>query len=117
MVATGIACSLAKYSIAKTKIAPLLEWQRLPALVQHKSAGRGDNADRRQHQSEVPVGAFVREQRNGSDDQRDLQKHLAQVEAIGAAAGQSDFRLQAAGFVLDVILLVAIFVNIIVEAF
>src|ERR1039458_6030148 len=117
MVATGIACSLAKYSIAKTKIAPLLEWQRLPPSAHHKSAACGDHADRREHKSEVPVGALVREQGDGGDDQRDLQKYLAQVEAIGAAAGVSHFCLQSARFILDVLLLVAILVDLFVEVF
>src|ERR1035437_1796176 len=92
--------------------------QRRQALsVHHKSATGGDNADCRQHQSEVPVAAVVREQGNGGDHQSDLEKHLAKVVAIRAPAGQPDFRLQAARFVLDVLLLVAILVNLIVEAF
>ena len=82
-----------------------------------ESAGRGDNADRRQHKSEVPVARLsvskVMEvttsaiSRNTSPRSKRSARRLA----------RSHFRLQAARFVLDVLLLIAILVNLFVEVF
>src|ERR1039458_126119 len=73
--------------------------QRRQALsVHHESGACGHKAYRRQHTSEVPVAAVVREQGNGGDHQSDLEKHLAKVEAIGFVADAFPFCLQGARF-------------------